>query len=84
LVVVEVAPPQLPVGAVFTASCRSPVIGVGAMEGVITTAPAQLAWAIIFVDTLTKINKKTVVRMDCNMVLKGFGVQKYILTPTVL
>jgi hypothetical protein len=44
-VVVDVAPPHVPVGAAFTAPCRLPVVGVQVADGVRLGAEAQVLCA---------------------------------------
>ena len=57
LVVVEVAPPHVPVGAEFTASCKSPEVGLQLTEGVSGTAVLQVAWEYTFEQTHNVVKK---------------------------
>ena len=77
-VVVEVAPPQAPVGDAFVAPCKSPVVVTQAIEGVRLKAVEQeLCEYIIAGKQIQEKNKMTVNPVDRNMVLKGFfGNQK--------
>lgn len=72
LVVVDVAPPQAPVGAAFVAPCKSPVVGLHVIDGLSVAALEQLDCEYVITEVLIARSNRTAIRAvdGCNIVFQ--------------